>query len=73
MISVKRLRREVLRAIGPRGRLLYNGSTVEVYRVFWSKLHSPALSLRFKCKNQYEARLMAYMCLQGLPDFVEGS
>jgi hypothetical protein len=73
MISAKRLRREVIRAIGPRGQLVYDGKTVEVYRLFWSKLHAGPVTMKFKCKNQSEARLLAYMALQGLPDFVEWS
>lgn len=69
MISAKRLRREMLRAIGPRGQLVYNGNTVEAYRLFLSKQHAGPVSMTFKCKNQSEARLVALMALQGLPDF----
>lgn len=72
MISAKKLRKEAQRTLGPRGQLLCSGSTVEVYRLFWSKLHSPPVHLSFKCKSRDEARLLAYMALQGLPDFVEG-
>lgn len=73
MISLKQLRAEAKRVLGPSGQAHANDRhCAEAYRCFLSKKAPPFVALRVSANSKAEARQYLYDALKGMPDF-EGS
>lgn len=69
MITLKELRAEAKRALGPRGLVEGNSYACRAYRQFHSRKHAPFIEITVHAKNQDEARSVLMRALKGQPDF----